>query len=254
MLIGGLDNAATCFSPLAKSPWLKTPTHLLPRTPFGLQARHYHHKPSPAPTKTQEQKHSLPTTSHPDLPHLTASQTVHMTQINEKPITARQATSTCHVHFSNPRPYQLLATGQGTHKGDVYSVARIAGITAAKKTPDIVPLCHPGLGITGVEVEVTLVEPARPQSQEQEQDNQKDESAKTGPHPEPDHGAIRIVASVGCIARTGVEMEAMTATMGAALTVYDMLKAVDKGMVIGGVKLLEKTGGKSGRWVRESES
>lgn len=67
------------------------------------------------------------------------------------------------------------------------------------------------------------------------------------------HGAMQVTTTVGCLGRTGVEMEAMTATMGAALTVYDMLKAVDKGMVIGGVKLLEKKGGKSGHWIREKE-
>lgn len=164
-----------------------------------------------------------------------------MTQINEKPITKRHATATCHVHFSNQRPYSLLRAGQGTHKGDVYSVARIAGITAAKKTPDLVPLCHPGIGITGVEVDVTLVEPS----------SGNKSSEKTGDDGPLAHGGMRILATVGCLGRTGVEMEAMTATMGAALTVYDMLKAVDKGMVIGGVKLLEKAGGKSGHWVRD---
>lgn len=230
----GLDNQAK-FSMAqfpVRSP--KVPIHLLPRASL-IQARQYHHDPkSSTPSGTPNSSSSLPTTSDPDLPHLTPSQTVHMTQINEKPITKRQATATCDVHFSNSKPFSLLRRGQGTHKGDVYSVARIAGIMAAKKTPDIIPLCHPGLGITGVEVDVTLVEP------------------KPGPEPGSgkNHGAMRVVATVGCLARTGVEMEAMTATMGAALTVYDMLKAVDKGMVIGGARLLEKTGGKSGHWVR----
>lgn len=99
---------------------------------------------------------------------------------------------------------------------------------AAKRTPDIVPLCHPGIGITGVEVSVELNEPNNI-----------------------DFGSMKIVATVSCFGRTGVEMEAMTATMGAALTVYDMLKAVDKGMVIDAVRLLEKQGGKSGHWIRE---
>lgn len=110
---------------------------------------------------------------------------------------------------------------------------------AAKRTPDIIPLCHPGIGITGVEVDVELAEPASA--------SQKAQAESMG------HGAMQVKATVGCLGRTGVEMEAMTATMGAALTVYDMLKAVDKGMVIGGVKLLEKKGGKSGYWVREKE-
>lgn len=117
----------------------------------------------------------------------------------------------------------------------MYSVARIAGIMAAKRTPDVVPLCHPGIGITGVEVDVKLLEPVAA----------GDEKMK--------YGAMSVKATVGCLGRTGVEMEAMTATMGAALTVYDMLKAVDKGMVIGGVQLEEKKGGKSGHWLRQQE-
>ncbi|KAJ6164044.1 hypothetical protein N7470_002716 [Penicillium chermesinum] len=209
------------------------PVQFLAPFPNSTQIRFKHNGRSPPishESPNQSTSASLPTTSDPDLPHLTPSQTVHMTQITEKPETKRIATAACHVSFSNSRPWTLLQKGQGTHKGDVFSVARIAGIMAAKRTPDLVPLCHPGIGITGVEVEVTLVAPG--------------ESAD-------DHGAMRVVASVSCFGRTGVEMEAMTATMGAALTVYDMLKAVDKGMVIEGVRLLEKVGGKSGHWKRE---
>ncbi|PYH89082.1 hypothetical protein BO71DRAFT_300443, partial [Aspergillus ellipticus CBS 707.79] len=168
------------------------------------------------------------------LPHLNAAQNVHMTQITSKPITSRLATSTCTVEFSNPQPWSILRDGgAGAHKGDVFSVARIAGIMAAKKTPDIIPLCHPGIGVTGVEVDVVLVAPG---------DGDGDGDGGK-------YGGMRVTATVSCTGRTGVEMEAMTATMGAALTVYDMLKAVDKGMVIGGVRLLEKRGGKSGVWV-----
>ncbi|KAF3398456.1 Molybdenum cofactor biosynthesis protein 1 [Penicillium rolfsii] len=189
--------------------------------------------------------HALPTMSDPDLPHLTPSQTVHMTQITSKPETKRIATSACTVTFSNDRPWALLRQGQGTHKGDVFSVARIAGIMAAKKTPDLVPLCHPGIGITGVEVTVELVGPA-----EDKNKNTNETDDRGFGH---EYGCMEIVATVSCFGRTGVEMEAMTAAMGAALTVYDMLKAVDKGMVIGGVRLLEKVGGKSGHWRREEE-
>jgi molybdenum cofactor biosynthesis protein MoaC len=153
-----------------------------------------------------------------------------MTQITEKPQTKRQATAACHILFSNQRPWKLLRNGQYTHKGDLFSVARIAGITAAKQTPNIVPLCYPGIGITGVEVSVELVGP-------------------DGQDPA-NYGTMQIVATVGCLRRTGVEMEAMTAVTGAKLTVNDMLKAVDKGMVIGAVRLLEKKGGKSGHWAR----
>ena len=177
---------------------------------------------------------TLPMTSDPDLPHLTPSQTVHMTQITKKPETKRLATAACRVAFSNARPWELLQKGHGSHKGDVFSVARIAGIMAAKRTPDLVPLCHPGIGITGVEIDVKLLGPQTSNTE--------------------DHGAMLIVATVTCFGRTGVEMEAMTAAIGAALTVYDMLKAVDKGMVIGDVRLVEKQGGKSGHWVREKEN
>ncbi|EAW07215.1 molybdopterin cofactor biosynthetic protein [Aspergillus clavatus NRRL 1] len=226
------------------------PLHLLPASPSPsptsiFQTRHYHRErsttnPQPSPSNPREEEEttrSLPTTSDPELPHLTASQTVHMTQITEKPVTARTATASCLVSFSNARPYDLLREGRGTHKGDVFSVARIAGIMAAKKTPDLIPLCHPSIGITGVEVDVKLVEPASGEPEERRQR----------------HGAMRVMATVSCLGRTGVEMEAMTATVAAALTVYDMLKAVDKGMVIGGVQLLEKKGGKSGHWVRARE-
>ncbi|KAG0153864.1 hypothetical protein PDIDSM_1243 [Penicillium digitatum] len=198
---------------------------------IASQSRLYHSGRSKSETENRNPRlsPSLPTASDADLPHLTPSKTVHMTQITEKPETKRVATAACTVSFSNARPWEILREGQTTHKGDVFSVARIAGIMAAKRTPDIVPLCHPGIGITGVEVSVELVEPAQNR----------------------DHGGMHVVASVSCFGRTGVEMEAMTATIGAALTVYDMLKAVDKGMVIESVRLLEKQGGKSGHWVRE---
>ncbi|CAI7629862.1 unnamed protein product [Penicillium glandicola] len=198
---------------------------------IASQCRLYHTGRSKPETEESNPRlsPSLPTTSDADLPHLTPSKTVHMTRITEKPETKRLATAACAVSFSNPRPWEILRKGQTTHKGDVFSVARIAGIMAAKKTPEIVPLCHPGIGITGVEVSVELVEPAQNR----------------------EYGAMHVVASVSCFGRTGVEMEAMTATMGAALTVYDMLKAVDKGMVIDSVRLLEKQGGKSGHWLRE---
>lgn len=223
------------------NPWKAIPTHILSSgAHVASQVRLYHdeHRGTSQPDKTEGVRSvSLPTESDVDLPHLTPSQNVHMTKISQKPVTERSATATCYVHFSNGRPWELLREGRGTRKGDVFSVARIAGIMAAKKTPDIIPLCHPGIGITGVEVDVQLVDP---ESAEKINGDMK-------------HGAMHVLATVSCLGRTGVEMEAMTATIGAALTVYDMLKAVDKGMVIGGVQLLEKKGGKSGHWVREKE-
>ncbi|KAL4766504.1 uncharacterized protein BDW70DRAFT_146554 [Aspergillus foveolatus] len=224
-------------SMVAKGQVMNVSTHLLGfGMPTATQIRLYHRERSTTPCEEPSNKESkpasLPTSDDSDLPHLNRSQNVHMTLIDEKPISKRLATATCHVRFSNRRPWELLRLGPGSRKGDVFGIARIAGITAAKKTPDIVPLCHPGLGLTGVEVDVKLLDPSSDDA-------------------EMKHGAMHVTATVSCVGRTGVEMEAMTATMGAALTVYDMLKAVDKGMVIGGVKLLEKMGGKSGHWVRE---
>jgi cyclic pyranopterin phosphate synthase len=106
-------------------------------------------------------------------------------------------------------------------KGDAAAIARVAGIMGAKRTPDLIPLCHP-IPLTGVEVSL-----------------------------EPVADAVRIVATVSTTSRTGVEMEAMTAVSVAALTIYDMVKGVERGVTIERVRLLEKKGGKSGRWVRQ---
>ena len=113
---------------------------------------------------------------------------------------------------------------QGGHKkGDVLGIARIAGIMAAKKTSDLIPLCHP-IPITSVEIDFTI-------------DNKRN--------------AVNCRATTATRAQTGIEMEALTAVQTALLTIYDMCKAVDRGMVIGNVRLMEKTGGKSGDWRRE---
>ncbi|PWY74948.1 molybdenum cofactor biosynthesis protein, partial [Aspergillus eucalypticola CBS 122712] len=218
----------------------QTPGQRIPRS-YLPQSRHHHTSRANNNNKSSTNNNttkpiSLPTTPDPDLPHLNASQNVHMTKITEKPITSRLATAACHIQFSNPRPWEILRDGGMTKKGDVFSVARIAGIMAAKRTPDIIPLCHPGIGITGVEVDVELVGPEAASAK------LGDDSGKW----DLGHGGMRVVASVSCEGRTGVEMEAMTAVMGAALTVYDMLKAVDKGMVVEGVRLLEKKGGRVG--------
>ncbi|KAK2871998.1 hypothetical protein FQN49_002634 [Arthroderma sp. PD_2] len=191
----------------------------------------------------------LPTASHAKLPHLTPGETVHMTSITHKPETNRLATAVCRIAFSNPTPFSLLTTEDGLmKKGDVLSVARIAGIMAAKKAADIIPLAHPGLGITGIEVDVSV---CPPQPEEPNSGKQNDGTppniadAKSNHYP---HGSVLVTSSVSCHGRTGVEMEAMTSVLGAALTVYDMCKAVDKGMVIGEARVIRKRGGKSGDW------
>ena len=118
----------------------------------------------------------------------------------------------------------LTMIREGSHsKGDVLAIARIAGIQASKKTSDLVPLCHP-LQLTHVSVEL---------------------------QPDPQRSAIHCVASVETVGRTGVEMEALTAVQIALLTIYDMCKAVDRGMSITDIRLLEKQGGKSGHWRRD---
>ena len=118
-----------------------------------------------------------------------------------------------------PETLALIQEG-GVAKGDVLSVARLAGIMGAKRTPDLIPLCHP-LALSSVKVELT---------------------------PDPERAAVDIAATCKVVAATGVEMEALTAVAVAALTVYDMCKAVDRGMVIGEIRLVHKSGGKSGTY------
>lgn len=152
------------------------------------------------------------------LTHLNQRGEMHMVDIAAKEVTKRVAVAESRVKI-NAAAHEALST-QGAKKGDVFAAARLAGIQAAKKTADLIPLCHP-LGLTHVEVELVL-------------------SSK--------HVEIR--ARAENLGRTGVEMEAMTAASVAALTIYDMLKAVDRGMTIERTRLLEKFGGKSGPWKR----
>ncbi|WP_127562207.1 cyclic pyranopterin monophosphate synthase MoaC [Nioella ostreopsis] len=153
-----------------------------------------------------------------ELTHFDAEGQAHMVDVSDKPVTARVAVAEGFVRMT---PETLAAiTGGAAKKGDVLGVARLAGIMGAKKTSDLIPLCHP-LPITKVALELEPVE-ALP--------------------------GIRIVATVKTGGQTGVEMEALTAVSTAALTVYDMVKAVDKSMEITGIRLLLKEGGKSGRY------
>ena len=149
------------------------------------------------------------------LTHLDAQGRANMVDDTAKAVTAREAVAESRVRM-RPETLELIQAG-GHPKGDVLAVARIAGIQAAKKTSDLIPLCHP-LMLTSVKVELT-------------------------PQP-PD--AVHIQARCKLAGQTGVEMEALTAVSVAALTLYDMCKAVDKGMVIEQTRLLHKSGGKSG--------
>ena len=141
-----------------------------------------------------------------------------MVDVSDKAETERTATAKGSV-LMQPATLALIKEG-GVKKGDVLSVARLAGIMGAKKTPDLIPLCHP-LALTSVQVDLTLDE-AR--------------------------NAVDITATCKLVGKTGVEMEALTAVSVAALTVYDMCKAVDKGMQIVDIRLMHKSGGKSGTY------
>lgn len=159
----------------------------------------------------------------PRLSHLDADGRARMVDVGDKPVTTRVAVAGATVRM-RPATLRLIAAG-GLPKGDVLAVARLAGIMAAKRTAELIPLCHP---LTLSHVDVRLTPRGR--------------------------GAVAVEATVRLDGRTGVEMEALTAVSVAALTVYDMCKAVDRDIEITDVRLLRKEGGKSGTWVRGARS
>jgi cyclic pyranopterin phosphate synthase len=158
------------------------------------------------------------------LTHLNSAGQAHMVDIADKAVTHRTAVATGFVEM-RPETLTLITSGAAA-KGDVLATARIAGIMAAKRTSELIPLCHP-LSLTHVSVEL---EPA--------------ESPTPG---------VRVTVTAQTDGKTGIEMEALTAASVSALTIYDMCKAVDRGMVISDIKLLSKAGGKSGSWIREED-
>jgi cyclic pyranopterin monophosphate synthase len=150
------------------------------------------------------------------LTHLDETGAAHMVDVSDKAATRREATAIGRITMSGPA---LAAIREGTlAKGDALAVARVAGIMAAKRTPDLIPLCHP-IAISKVSVELTIVE-----------------------------DGIDCAATVATTGPTGVEMEALTAVSAALLTLYDMGKAIDRGMAISDISLRAKTGGRSGDW------
>jgi len=154
--------------------------------------------------------------------HLDETGQMRMVDVGDKPETQRRATAACRI-VVGPKVYPLLLAGR-LPKGDVWAAARLAGIMAAKKTHELIPLCHPlSLSFVGVEIEADEKLPG-----------------------------LAVTSEVRLVGRTGAEMEALTAAAVACLTVYDMCKAVDRGMEIGPVRLVEKSGGKSGIWKRET--
>ena len=154
-----------------------------------------------------------------DLSHYRADGAAHMVDVSAKDVTAREATAVA-VLRTRPDVVARIASGD-LPKGEAIATARIAGILGAKRTPDLVPLCHP-LPITGVDVDVV-------------------------PHDD----VVDITATVRTRGRTGIEMEALTAVTVAGLTVYDMIKAVDREAVLTDMRVVAKSGGKSGDWTRE---
>jgi len=156
------------------------------------------------------------------LTHIDESGAAHMVDVSDKANTARAATASARV-LMQPATLELIASGLAK-KGDVLGVARIAGIQAAKRCSELIPLCHP-LMLTAIDVDLSL---------------------------DPAESCVRIEATCRLAGQTGVEMEALTAASVAALTVYDMCKAADRGMVITDVMVQAKRGGKSGDWVREA--
>ena len=159
-----------------------------------------------------------------DFTHFNEQGRAKMVDVGEKPPTRRTATAGARVLVS-PETFALIRSG-GMKKGDVLTVAQIAGVMGAKRTPELIPMCHPVL-VDGIDLDLSLDERRR---------------------------SVEIRASVSCDGRTGVEMEALTAASVAALTVYDMCKAVQKDMVITDIRLIDKTGGVHGDFHREAET
>ena len=157
------------------------------------------------------------------LTHVNARGEAHMVDVSEKDVTHREAIAESYV-VMKPETLSLILSGSAA-KGDVFATARIAGILAAKRTSELIPLCHP-IALTSVKVDLIACPPER----------------------------VHIIAEVRCDEKTGVEMEALTAASVAALTIYDMCKAVQKDMVIEQVRLVEKKGGKSGHFQLGSQA
>lgn len=160
----------------------------------------------------------MPSPTNSGLTHFDGKGDAHMVDVSDKAVTSRVAVAAGNIKM-NRETFDIIAEGRAK-KGDVLAVARLAGIMGAKKTPDLIPLCHP-LPITKVAVDLSL---------------------------DPDLPGVQIEATVKTTGQTGVEMEALTAASTAALTVYDMCKAVDRAMEISGIRVTLKDGGKSGRY------
>lgn len=154
------------------------------------------------------------------LSHVDESGTAQMVDVGDKDVSRRRAVATALI-TTRAEVIDMIAEA-GLPKGDALPVARIAAVMGAKRTSDLIPLCHP-LPLTGIDVDFELLD-----------------------------AGVRITGAVKTVAKTGVEMEALTAVSVAALTIFDMIKAVDNRAVIGDIKVIEKSGGRSGDWIREA--
>lgn len=216
---GGMLSVGTAEAP---NPWFVTHREVRRWTDQGWWARQWprqgaleHSRPfSQAQRLRRDGKDKA--ADEQRLKHVSESGSARMVSIAEKRATRRVATAACRVQFSDARAGRLVAENQ-TSKGDVLAVARVAGIMAAKRTAELIPLCHP-LALSRVTVELAATEQA-----------------------------VEVRATAECEGKTGVEMEALTAASTAALTIYDMCKAVDWGMRIEGLRVVLKDGGRSGR-------
>jgi cyclic pyranopterin monophosphate synthase len=198
----------------------------MPRTTAGTRARAgrgIFAPRRPGPDRRPQPRTEPPAAPEPGLgglSHVDRRGKARMVDVSAKPDTVREARARITLRL---RPATLRAIQRGeVAKGDVLGVARLAGIMAAKRTPELIPLCHP-LQLTGIDVRFTL-----------------------------DRGrsAVHVETAVRTVGKTGVEMEALTAAAGAGLAIYDMVKAIDRGMRLTDLCLLEKSGGRSGHWVR----
>ena len=236
------------------SPWINIPLSQTYADPFFLLS-------GPGRVRTYATTTLKKVSNGHRLPHLTASSEVHVISVASKQVTHRVALAIGHVRFSQPQTLSMVKQND-LKKGDVLAVSRVAGLQAVKKTSDIIPLAHSGLPVEGI---IVMVQPvnslssSRTAAQEQTIDTNVEDSSGEDPgatihqlanlhRPIGDHGGIRIAAQVETTAKTGVEMEALTGVMGAALTVVDMIKSVDKGVSIEEVKVIGKKGGRSGGW------
>ncbi|KAL8850289.1 MAG: hypothetical protein Q9221_004799 [Calogaya cf. arnoldii] len=178
------------------------------------------------------------------LPHLNTSSEVHQISVGHKVPTRRVAVAVGLVRFSNPQVMDMIKA-HALKKGDVLAVARVAGIMAVKNTSNLIPLAHSNVAVEGCSIDLSLVNPSSEKATSRSQEDEKRGEMK---QPASSFGGLSIKVTCESTGKTGVEMEAMCGVVGAALTVVDMCKAVDKEITIADVKTIGKKGGKSGDW------